>query len=105
MRSAKAADSEAFIADASVGIAWSVVSQATPAAGKLRDRIEAGTSFLVPVLWPLEVANALLMLLRRSRLTSDEFARARPELATLLQLFQFFLAFQLLALDIRRAMC
>ena len=83
MPSAKAEDSDAFVADASVGIAWSVVSQATPAAGKLRDRVETGTPFLVPVLWPFEVANALLMLLRRNRLTPDEFARARLELARL----------------------
>jgi predicted nucleic acid-binding protein len=78
--SEKAADTDAFVADASVGIAWSVVSQATPAAGKLRDRVETGTPFVVPVLWPFEVANALLMLVRRKRMEPGEFVRARVEL-------------------------
>jgi hypothetical protein len=60
--SEKAGDTDAFVADASVGIAWSVLSQATPATEHLLDRVE---TFLVPVLWPFEVANALLTLLRR----------------------------------------
>ena len=80
MPSGKAGDTDAFVADASVGIAWSVISQATPATEQLLDRIETGTPFVVPALWPFEVANALLILLRRKRLSPDDFARARVEL-------------------------
>jgi predicted nucleic acid-binding protein len=42
--------------------------------------VENGIQFVVPVLWPFEVANALLMLRRRKRLPPDEFERARTEL-------------------------
>lgn len=79
----KAADTDAFVADASVGIAWSVISQSTPVTEKLLDRVDAGMPFVVPVLWPFEVANALLMLRRRKRMAPDEFARACGEFAGL----------------------
>ncbi len=80
MQSDKAADTDAFVADASVGMAWSIVSQATPATEQLLERVAKGTPFLVPVLWPFEVANALLTLLRRDRIRAEDFARARLEL-------------------------
>ena len=45
--------------------------------------------FVVPVLWPFEVTNSLLMLVRRKRMTPADFARvrvdfwtARPEIDT-----------------------
>jgi predicted nucleic acid-binding protein len=74
--SGKAGDTDAFVADASVGIAWSVISQASADTEELLDRVQAGTPFIVPVLWPYEIANALLMLARRKRLTPGEFERA-----------------------------
>ena len=42
-----------------------------------------GTPFVVPVLWLFEVANALLMLVRRKRMPLDEFARIQLELDAL----------------------
>jgi predicted nucleic acid-binding protein len=65
-----------FVADASVAIAWVHPAQATTATRNLLESIRGGVSFVAPALWPLEVANALLMLVRRNVLTNDERSRA-----------------------------
>lgn len=62
----------AFVADASVAIAWVHPAQATPETDAMLDRLAAGDSLVVPALWPLEVANALTVLRRRRKLTPDE---------------------------------
>ncbi|HUP60683.1 MAG TPA: type II toxin-antitoxin system VapC family toxin [Thermoanaerobaculia bacterium] len=61
-----------FVADASVAIAWIHPAQATPETDGMLDAIAAGDSLVVPALWPLEVANAITVLRRRRKLTSDE---------------------------------
>jgi predicted nucleic acid-binding protein len=60
-----------FVADASVAIAWVHPGQATTTQALLAS-IADGAVFEVPVIWPLEVANALLVLRRRGRLTERE---------------------------------
>jgi predicted nucleic acid-binding protein len=70
-----------FVADSSVAIAWVVHSQSSPATDLLLSNVESGTSFLVPVLWMLEVANSLLILRRRRRIESWEYERARQYLS------------------------
>ena len=75
--------SEGFIADSSVGVAWAVPSQASGATDDLLDAVAAGTPLVVPTLWPLEVANALLVLLRRKRILVPERDRALAALARL----------------------
>ena len=65
--------SETFVADASVAIAWSTESQASPATDLLLDGLYRGNLVIVPVLWRQEVSNALLMLLRRKKLTRREW--------------------------------
>ena len=62
----------AFVADASVAIAWVHPSQATAETAAMLDAIADGASLEVPALWPLEVANALLVLVRRRKLDEDE---------------------------------
>jgi hypothetical protein len=52
--------SSGFVADSSVAIAWVVLSQSSPETDRLLDDVKTGTSFVVPVLWMFEVANALL---------------------------------------------
>ena len=74
---------EAFIADSSVGVSWAVVSQSDEATDELLDRVAAGAPLIVPPLWPLEVANSLLVLLRRKKLQADERNRALDALARL----------------------
>jgi hypothetical protein len=49
----------AFVADASVAIAWVHPAQATKQTAAMLDVIADGGTLEVPVLWPLEVANAL----------------------------------------------
>lgn len=73
--------SKGFIADCSVSISWVVASQSMPAAAKLREEIASGIPFFAPALWPLEVANALLVLCRRKKISSDERALACSLLA------------------------
>jgi len=62
----------AFVADASVAIAWVHPAQATSQTEAMLDAIEDGATLEVPALWPLEVANALTVLVRRRKLTRSE---------------------------------
>jgi len=75
--------SEGFIADASVGVAWAVPSQASDTTDDLLDQVASGTPLIVPTLWPFEVANSLLVLLRRKKLLAPERDRALGALARL----------------------
>jgi len=62
----------AFIADASVAIGWVHPAQATQQTEAMLDAIAEGATLEVPALWPLEVANALVVLVRRRKLTEHE---------------------------------
>ncbi len=62
----------AFVADASVAVGWVHPAQATPPTDAMLDAIAGGAILEVPALWPLEVANALTVLVRRRKLTEDE---------------------------------
>jgi predicted nucleic acid-binding protein len=62
----------AFVADASVAIGWVHPAQATTQTVAMLDAIGDGATLEVPALWPLEVANALIVLVRRRKLTDDE---------------------------------
>jgi predicted nucleic acid-binding protein len=63
---------EAFVADASVAIGWVHPAQATKQTAMMLDAIADGATLEVPALWPLEVANALIVLVRRRKLTENE---------------------------------
>lgn len=62
----------AFVADASVAIGWVHPAQATTQTAAMLDAIAEGSTLEVPALWPLEVANALIVLVRRKKLSEDE---------------------------------
>lgn len=64
--------SAAFVADASVAIAWVHPGQATEETDQALEEIAEGASLDVPTIWPLEVANALTVLTRRDKLTERE---------------------------------
>ena len=68
---------KAFVADASVAVAWCTPAQASAIADRLLDDILAGSTVAVPPLWPYEVANALLILRRRKKLEPDDYSEAR----------------------------
>lgn len=75
--------SEGFVADSSVGVAWAVHSQASEATDQLLEKVAIGAPLVVPALWPLEVANSLLVLFRRKRILAAERDRALDALARL----------------------
>lgn len=62
----------AFVADASVAIGWVHPSQATEETAAMLEAIAGGATLEVPALWPLEVANALIVLVRRKKLREAE---------------------------------
>ena len=71
-----------FVADASVAVSWVHPGQATRQTAGMLDAIAEGSALEVPALWPLEVANALTVLVRRRKLTKDERETALSWLRT-----------------------
>ncbi len=66
-----------FVLDASVSLAWCFEDEETSYASEVFDRLRTDRA-LVPTIWPLEVANTLLVGERRGRLTlamSTRFVR------------------------------
>jgi predicted nucleic acid-binding protein len=63
---------DAFIVDASVAIAWVHPAQATSQTALLLQELSEGAQVFAPALWPLEVSNALLVLVRRKKLLEAE---------------------------------
>lgn len=61
-----------FVVDASVAVGWVHPAQATPETVAMLEAIADGAPLEVPALWPMEVANALLVLVRRGKLEDDE---------------------------------
>ena len=72
-----------LVVDASIAIAWVHPAQATPQTTALLEQVGQGMQMVVPALWPLDVANALLTLERRKKLTADERDRALQALRAL----------------------
>jgi predicted nucleic acid-binding protein len=74
---------ERFVIDASVAIAWVHPAQATAITHELLGSVEAGAVVEAPALWTLEVANALLVLVRRGKLKDSERTIALNSLSRL----------------------
>lgn len=70
------------VLDSSAALAWVLPSEGGPEADALLDQVaDAGAA--APGLWPLEVANTLLMAERRGRITLAERQEALSVLADL----------------------
>jgi len=65
----KGADTKRFVLDASVAVAWCFEDESTKFTESVLDCLSGGSEALVPSVWPLEVANALLVAERRKRIT------------------------------------
>jgi len=65
---------EAFVLDGSVTLAWFFKDEASPYADAVAARFP-GVQAFVPEIWPLEVANAILMGERRKRSTEAQAAK------------------------------
>lgn len=63
---------ERWVIDASVGLAWVHPAQATEQSDNLLRQLKEGVTLIVPALWFLEMANALLVLERRKKLKASE---------------------------------
>ena len=64
--------SDGFVADASVALGWIHPAQATTLTAQLLQAIFDGAPVEVPAIWPLEVSNALLVLVRRKKLLESD---------------------------------
>ena len=73
-----------FVLDASVAVAWVVGIPVDPYAVAVQTHVASGWRAIVPPLWQLEVANALLLNERRKNLTSAEADRGLLDLETFL---------------------
>ena len=71
-----------FVLDCSVTMAWIFPDEANEATDALRESLEANSA-VVPVLWPIEVGNVLLVATRRGRITEDDWASIRDNLEAL----------------------
>ena len=64
--------SESFVADCSVGVGWVHPSQATELTKELLELAKKGVAVHVPALRHLEVANALLVAVRRKLMSEPQ---------------------------------
>jgi predicted nucleic acid-binding protein len=62
-----------FVVDNSVVMAWCFEDETSPYTERVLDQLR-GTQALVPAIWPLEVANVLLIAERRDRLNEAQTA-------------------------------
>lgn len=63
-----------FVLDTSIAVSWGFDDEVSPYADRVLDLLDGDTA-LVPAIWPLEVANALLMGERRGRLQTADTVR------------------------------
>jgi predicted nucleic acid-binding protein len=64
-----------FVVDASLALAWHFEDELSEYADRVLDRLREDRA-VVPSIWPLEVANGLLVAERRGRLSPARLARA-----------------------------
>jgi predicted nucleic acid-binding protein len=74
---------EGYVVDASIALAWVHPAQATRETDALLEKLREGVTLVLPALWFQETANALLVLQRRQKLTSDERHEALATLKAL----------------------
>ncbi len=63
-----------FVLDASVAVAWCFEDESSEFADRILDLLKTGSEAITPAIWPLELANALLMAERRKRISMAEVA-------------------------------
>ncbi|MFZ0803906.1 MAG: type II toxin-antitoxin system VapC family toxin [Terriglobales bacterium] len=68
----KADATRSLVLDASVPLAWCFEDESASLPERVLDVLETGTEMLTPSIWPLEVANALLIAERRKRITNAQ---------------------------------
>jgi len=71
-----------FVLDASVTMSWCFSDEAGPYTDSVLDRLR-GMEAMVPTIWPLEIANILVVGERRQRLTEAQTTRFNALLQSL----------------------
>ena len=71
-----------FVLDSSVALSWVLPDEFNPALDRLCDRLSDDVA-LVPPIWPLEIGNALLVAVKRGRLTTRDLHRITTALRAL----------------------
>jgi predicted nucleic acid-binding protein len=61
-----------FVIDASATLPWCFADEATAATNAVLTRLRTGDEAIVPAHWPVEVANALLIAVRRQRISPGD---------------------------------
>jgi predicted nucleic acid-binding protein len=61
-----------FVIDASATLPWCFADEATAATNAVLTGLRTGDEAIVPAHWPVEVANALLVAVRRQRISRDD---------------------------------
>ena len=79
----KAVATKRFVLDASVAVAWCFEDEATKFTESVLDLLSAGAEALVPSIWPVEVANALLIAERRNRIALAQVTAILQKIAGL----------------------
>jgi len=72
-----------LVVDASVALTWCFEDEATPWGDALLARIRGGDQVVVPAIWPSEIANSLLIAIRRSRIEMTKARRFVDDLCAL----------------------
>ena len=72
----------AFVLDCSVTMAWVFPDEANESTDALLESL-LKDSAVVPVLWPIEVGNVLLIATRSGRITENDWPRIRDDLEAL----------------------
>jgi predicted nucleic acid-binding protein len=71
------------VPDASAALTWCFEDEATPWTDALLARLRAGDEATVPAHWPAEVANGLLIAIRRGRISREKANRFFGDLRAL----------------------
>lgn len=73
----------AFVIDASTTLPWCFADEATEKTNALLARLRGGDEAIVPAHWPAEVANALLIAVRRRRISRQDATQFIEDLEVL----------------------
>lgn len=73
----------AFVIDASATLPWCFSDEATPATNALLVRLRTGDEAVVPAHWITEVGNALLVAVRRKRISAQDAHQFLADLESL----------------------
>jgi predicted nucleic acid-binding protein len=73
----------AFVPDASLTLTWCFEDEATPKTDALLYGLKQGEEATVPAHWAVEVANGLLMAVRRNRISEEKATRFVQDLTSL----------------------